>query len=877
MDKDAHHPATPVTPRCSRLQCMLVGLFMLSAHASVAPAAEPTAQAADTVEEVVPENPEDPDVMDEVIVYGTSGQLIAGMRAEAELDAEGIAGYGANTVGELIAQVAPNVDNSEEGPVILINGKPANGIRSVNDLPPEAIKKLQVLPPQAAGAVGENPNRRVLNIVLQPEFRQGAGNLTVRGATAGQGFGANSNVGMLKLKGNVIRQFSVNASTTDPLFEAHRGIVSQPTTQPYDLTGNVVAWPLTGAEIDPDLSALAGTPATVLGVPVGVVNPALADFVPLANIANTSDMGRYRTLVSDQTNIGFNSNWGQPLPRKSTLQLNMNVDRSKSHSFTGATSTLLHVPASSPFSPFSNDVNIARYLGEPLRQDRESTNMNISANVGAQLGRWRLILDTGFAWNSSTTDSERRVDTAPLQAAVLAGDVNPFDVLPSDLLTDVLSDHARSRGHNGMAQLQLSGSIFDLPAGKANTNLRVEWRESRQRSRTTGTNNVESDRKRRDEAAYLSVQLPLLGTPNPQGFGLGGELSGSTRQVTATRALYNYGYGLNWRMGNRITLRVGINREQVAPQPNSLTDPVIIIDDYRAYDFIRQETVLVRYITGGNPDLGVENRDVTRVSGTVRPFKKVEFTLNAEYQRAVGHDVLSSLPPVSEDVQAAFPDRYRRDADGRLYEIDARLVSFERTQTESLRWGGSFTRSFGVPVPARPPAQGQMIILSDGDALSGTGWRMTANFTHTWQLSNTRLARAGLPVVDMLAGGTGNGSGQSRHNVQSRVGLAYSGTGLTLNTNWKSRTHIIAGTTSAPNDIVFSPLLRFDLQAFANLGSVYPARKPLQGIRISLNVDNLLDAKQRVRDQNGATPLRYQPYLINSLGRVVSLSFRKTF
>jgi hypothetical protein len=239
--------------------------------------------------------------------------------------------------------------------------------------------------------------------------------------------------------------------------------------------------------------------------------------------------------------------------------------------------------------------------------------------------------------------------------------------------------------------------------------------------------------------------------------------------------------------------------------------------------------------------------------------------------------VLSSLPPVSEDVQAAFPDRYRRDADGHLFEIDARLVSFERTQTESLRWGASLTRSFGVPVPARPSTQGQMLIISDGDTLSGTGWRMTANFTHTWQLSNTRLARAGLPEVDMLSGGTGNGSGQSRHNVQSRVGLAYSGTGLTLNTNWKSRTHIIAGTASAPNDIVFSPFLRFDLQAFANLGSVWPGYKPLSGIRVSLNLDNLLDSKQRVRDQSGVTPLRYQPYLLNSLGRVVSLSFRKTF
>ena len=50
----------------------------------------------------------------------------------------------------------------------------------------------------------------------------------------------------------------------------------------------------------------------------------------------------------------------------------------------------------------------------------------------------------------------------------------------------------------------------------------------------------------------------------------------------------------------------------------------------------------------------------------------------------------------------------------------------------------------------------------------------------------------------------------------------------------------------------------------------------MKGTRLTLAVDNLLDAKQRVTDETGATPLRYQPYLINSLGRVVSLSLRKS-
>jgi iron complex outermembrane recepter protein len=828
------------------------------------------------------------DELEEVIIYATSGELVAGVHAESELKEEGIAAYGANTVGELLNQVAPDVDNSEQGPVILINGKPANGIRSVNDLPPEAIAKLQVLAPQAAGAIGESPTRRVINVVLKNEFRQGTGNLTVRGATAGRGFSSNANLSMLKLVNNNLRNFSLYANRTAPLLEAHRDVLSQSTVVPYDLTGNVLSWPMTGGEVDPDLSAAAGSPVTVAGVPAGNPTPALGDFVPFANIANVSNMGRYRTLVADQFSYGMNGNLSRQLPRNISLNLNANLDRNESRSLTGATSTVLHVPAASPFSPFSQDVGIARYLGEPLRQERESTNANLSVNLSMQLGKWRLMTDTRFGWSESITDSERRVDTVALQAALDAGTVSPFDALPLDLLDTVLSDHARARGHNASMRVQLAGALFNMPAGKANLNLSAQWQEVGQRSRTVGTNNVSTNSNRQDRIANFNLQLPLLGSPQSQGFGMGGELSGAARDVTASGTLYTYGSGLNWRNGTLFNMRLGYNREKVSPSPSALTDPIVTVDDYRAYDFIREETVLVRYITGGNPDLRIENRDIITVSGQVRPFKTFDFNLNAQYTRTMYHDPMAALPPPSAEVQAAFPDRFRRDADGRLFEIDARMVNFVSTRNEQFRWGGNFRRAFGVPKGAPPSGQmistqvisagGALPPMSDGsDSLAGAGWRLNANFTHQWQMAYKRLMRTGLPVVDLLSGGAGFGTPQSRHRVQSTIGLAHNGTGMQLNSNWTSASHLNTGTATAPSRLDFSSTLRFDLQAFTNLGTLYPNNKLLQGVRISLNAENLLDYKQRVKDQNGVTPLRYQPYLINPLGRVVSLSFRKAF
>ncbi|MFO7324613.1 MAG: hypothetical protein DIU62_002750 [Pseudomonadota bacterium] len=863
--------------------CLCVSWVMagLLAAAGVAGAAE--AAGAAQVTPVVAELDADEGMLqelEEIVVYGADGGLVEGLYAESELDEAAIASYGADTVGDLLAQVAPDVDNTEQGPIILINGRPTAGITSVNQLPADSVQSVQVLPPQAAAALGFEPTRRVINVVLKNSYRQRQVTGTVRGATAGRGRSGNGNFTLVSVDGNRFRNLSAYATRTRPLLEAHRGIQSQPLALPYDLVGNVVSWPMAGGDIDPALSAMTGYPVTVLGVPDGLGTPTLEDFMALANTANASDVSRFRTLVADTYGLGVNGNFSFQLPRNIFAYFTLNADMSHSVSRTGAPTALLHVPADSPYSPFSQDVAVARYLGAPLQQESDPVYVYLYGNVSGRLGRWQLTANLNYSWRHSESVTDRRVDIDELQAAIDAGLVNPFAPLPPELVDEVLVDNARSRNHNGSLQLQASTTVYKLPAGNATLSLRGELRDSSQSSRTTGTNSVTSHRSRRDELAFASLQVPILGKPLPQAFAWGAELSGSARDVTAVGTLYDYGYGMNWRLGTRMTLRVAVNHEKVAPQPELLTNPVIVIDDVRTYDFIRQETVLVRYITGGNPDLDVERRRTSRVGLTARPFASVDFNINADYQRTIGHDAASSLPAVSEDVQAAFPDRYRRDETGRLVEVDARLVSFARTETEQIRWGGNFRRAFGQRAAASPAPAQQRIVYSEVSGmndLEGAGWRLNANFTHTWQLANRRLARAGLPEQDLLSGGAGSGTGQSRHNVQSRVGLAFNGTGLQLTVNWKSRSLITAGTAEDPNDIVFDPLLRIDLNAFTDLGMLFPSAGLLKGSRLTLGVENLFDAKQRVHDQTGATPLRYQPYLLNALGRTISLSLRKAF
>ena len=46
---------------------------------------------------------------------------------------------------------------------------------------------------------------------------------------------------------------------------------------------------------------------------------------------------------------------------------------------------------------------------------------------------------------------------------------------------------------------------------------------------------------------------------------------------------------------------------------------------------------------------------------------------------------------------------------------------------------------------------------------------------------------------------------------------------------------------------------------------------------MSLFVNNLLNARQKVTDGTGQTPLTYQPYLEDPLGRVFGVELRKLF
>lgn len=871
-----------VTPvfmgRTSKLfctSCLLCIALPISVDAQTADGPPPFLFAATPAAADKADGPQDqpPQTVDDIIVYGSRQGVLPGVPPENELNEADIAAYGADTVGDLLDQVGGAADSSGEGPVILINGRETTGLNTVNDLPTEAIRKIQVLPQRVAGRLGERPTRRVINVVLKNNHRQLTGNGEGAFATAGAGRSYKAEINLLRLKDGNRDSLVFRYERADPLFESDRNIVSDPLTTPYDTSGNIFASTFLGAEIDPALSALAGQTVAVAPAPPGNTAPTLGALAANGNRPNFTDVRDFRTLAAGKRTFSVNGNiarqWG-----KTALSLNARAEWASTDSQSGLAGVSLLLPAATPFSPFTRDVRIARYVGGPLQQQGHNANLELGGDFTTPVGGWNLRVAGNWQHLAAKTDSQAAFDPAPLQAAVSAGTVDPFGALPTDL-TVPRRNFSHSRSDNASLRATLSGRVLRLPAGPMRAAITAMVRTDRLDGNWIFLSVPNVTNYAQNEAALLgNLQIPLLGDKSPIG-NLELDLNGAIRTLNRIGTVEDFGAGLAWQPVRSLNLRGSFDLQRQAPSAQTLSDPQVVYENYRIFDFITGQTVQVRYITGGNPNLPVATRRILSVGGTYLPFSNANLILSAEYSSRRTTNLQSTLPPVNAQVQAAFPDRFVRDAGGVLTLVDSRPVAFAYDNSDQLHSRIDFHGSLGKLSRKRAAAPG-----SDSDGAFSFDGRLRFNLSveHNWILRSVRRAQLGLPEIDLLAGGaTGYGGGLPRHTLRVSANLAGRGLGMQLYGTWRSATLIRSAETPSPSDIYFSAQANVDMRLFADLGTLVPRNGVLKGARLSVSVTNLLDSKQRVRDGNGLTPIRYQPYLLNPLGRAITIGLRKVF
>jgi len=158
--------------------------------------------------------------------------------------------------------------------------------------------------------------------------------------------------------------------------------------------------------------------------------------------------------------------------------------------------------------------------------------------------------------------------------------------------------------------------------------------------------------------------------------------------------------------------------------------------------------------------------------------------------------------------------------------------------------------------------------------------RWFLNLDYTLELENTVLIADGLPRLDLLDGDALSGGGDPRHGVRARGGVFYDGYGLIAFANYTGSSRLYGSGLAGSTDLYFGDYLTINLRTFVDLGQrekLVEAIPFLENTRVSFDIDNLFDARQRVTDSNGDVPLRYQPYLIDPRGRSFEIELRKMF
>lgn len=769
---------------------------------------------------------------DEIVVRATRirGSVDTGQPPLATLDESDIAALGTGSLQELLAAIAPQAGSGrgrgDGQPVVLLNGLRISGFRELRNFPPEAIRKVEVLPEEVALKYGYRPNQRVVNFILKDKFK--AFTLDAEGRLPGGGGFSEQELEATLASITTGARLNISGKLTDtsPLTEAERGLVQ----------------PATGAPV------VAGDPAP----------------------------GQYRTLIDDGRSAALNLTWARGFGPGSSLSLNGAVEKKNARSLFGLDGAILTEPDGSAFYRTT-------LQGGALARDVETITAQAGTALNRPLGAWMLSATADYSHVSTDSTVDRRADFAGLQALVSAGLLAADGPLPALVLP--MPDTARSNTDNAAGLVTLVGQPVRLPGGEVSLTGKAGYAWSSIDSTDSRNPGLATRLRRGNTSAGFSMDVPL--TSRREGFGAGiGDLSvnvnADVNDLSDFGTLWGYGAGLTWSPVEKLSLQASYIASEAAPGLADLGAPTLVTPGVSLYDFVRGETVLASVTTGGNPLLAREKqRDLKFAVNWELPWLK-NSNFVAEYFRNRSYDTTNAFPLLTPAIEAAFPGRVTRDAAGRLVAIDQRPVTFAQEDGQRLRYGVNLGGSLGTPDPnaRRSPMAG----MARGGGMGPGGgdgrgrWNLAVYHTVRFEES-VRITKDG-PVLDLLNGDAVAGGGSARHAIELEGGAFYRGFGLRMNGTYTGGSRINGSGLPGAGAITFAPVARLDVRLFADLGrmdSVTKAVPFFKGARIALQIENLFDAQQRVRDGAGAVPLRYQPGYLDPRGRVFELDFRKQF
>ncbi|GGE94064.1 TonB-dependent receptor [Sphingomonas prati] len=800
----------------------------------------------------------------EVVVIGRRGTVQTSLQSLATLDEAAIAASGATSISELLRPLRA-VTQSGDGqePIFLLNAQRVSGYQDIGNLPPEAIERVDVLPEPVALQYGYPPTRRVVNFITKRRFRQLA--LKAAGGTTTRGGGAteNAHLDLTRLANDRRLTLSFDARRTDNLLQSRRNIRPDPDVL-FDARGNVTG--LTGGEIDPSLSALSGQVVTIAPVPVGL--PDLAGFAAAPNQPRLFDLTPFRSLVPANDTIHGEAVLADRIGPKLSGSVTVTADHSRDVTLFGPAGATLFVPADNPFSPFGSDVLLQRYLveGARLRQRVETTTLHASGVVRGAVRGWQWDL-------TGTVDTQRRagvifkgIDVAAANAAIAAG-ADPFQPFAPALVADRLIDRTVQTTQGAGAKLVATGRPLRVPAGRVTVTGTVETEQTRTEGETRGADPYAVAFGRGRIEGAVAVDVPLASRREaflPWAGELSANASGTVRRVGRFGTLADATLGLNWSPVPPVQVLVQLKRSGTAPTLDQLATPQSSAPQVSLFDFANGRSTLVTLLVGGNPDLVAERRRVQSIGATIKPFAGRELRIGATYEATRIANGVQTVYALTPDTEAGLPDLFVRDANGALSSVAFRPTNIFRERQRTLNMTLSATGQIGR---ARPPATPGGPPPNRPSFYGGLG--PTIRFSDRVQL------RPGAGTLDLLAGDTLSGLITPQLAGYGYGGINYLGNGGTFDFYCTGRARVRGAVPAST--LRFAPLCKANAGFTLSVHHFLPKQDWTRSLGLKLEITNVTDARQRVRDTSGAVPYRYQPDLLDPRGRVVTVSLRKLF
>lgn len=611
-----------------------------------------TAQGSDQPPPVQTPDGADDDV-NTIIVLGARlmGQVDAPEPPILELGEEDIAAYGAGSIEELLQALGPQVNSSRGrggsggfggggGPVILVNGVRISSFRELRSYPPEAIERTEVFSEEVAQRYGYSPDQRVVNFILKDNFTSREIELEY-GQPFDGGYSTQEVEGTyLRIDGPSRLNINVEWQNSSPLTEAERGIVQTPGSQP--------------------------------------------------DLPSDPDPAQFRTLVADTSGVEATANWTTRLGESgNSLSLNATYERSDTRRLQGLDSVVLTDSSGNSLLRTLNE-------GDPLTVDSRAENYAIGSTLNLGIDDWQVTGTLDGTYVDSVSRTQARLDTTGLVADA-AADLLPID---ADLgpFPDAGFEEALTDTYTLNALVTARGNPFYLPAGDVSVTLRSGYSWNRIESSDTRAIASAAQLTRGRVFGGANVSIPL--TSRDEDFlGAVGDftlnLNAGVDELSDFGTLHDWTVGLTWGVTDTLTLSANHINRKVAPTLSQLGSPAIATPNVSVFDIRNNETVLATVISGGNPNLPAQDQSDWSF-GLIWELPFIDGgTVSVNYFDNHSTNVTDSLPTLTPEIEAAFPDRVVRDATGRLVQLDDRFVSFAARDERRLQFGLNLSGQIG--------------------------------------------------------------------------------------------------------------------------------------------------------------------------------------